>query len=99
MAWPVRTPCWSALRRLPLSMLKIDRSFVMDIEHDAGDHAICKTVLALGKTLNLDVLVEGVETQKQFDFLRPEGCDRFQGYHLSRPLPLGQLEQFEQPPD
>lgn len=86
------------LRRLPLSMLKIDRSFVMDIEHDAGDRAICKTVLALGKTLNLEVLAEGVETQEQFDFLRLEGCDRFQGYHLSRPLPLNQLEQFEQSP-
>lgn len=81
------------LRRLPLSVLKIDRSFVMDIEHDAGDRAICKTVLALGKTLNLDVVAEGVETQEQFDFLRQEGCDRFQGYHLSRPLLLEQIEQ------
>ena len=81
------------LRQLPLSVLKIDRSFVFDVADDAGGRAICQTVLALGKTLRLNVIAEGVETQEQFDYLIREGCDQFQGYLFSRPIPLALLEQ------
>ena len=81
----------SYLRRLPVSVLKIDRSFVMDIEQDEGDRAICKTVLALGQTLNLRIVAEGVETEAQFAFLEANGCDKFQGYLFGRPVPLAQL--------
>jgi diguanylate cyclase (GGDEF)-like protein/PAS domain S-box-containing protein len=80
------------LRRLPVSVLKIDRSFVRDIEQDEGDRAICKTVIALGQTLNMSIVAEGVETQAQFDFLEANGCDRFQGYLFGKPVPLAQLQ-------
>jgi diguanylate cyclase (GGDEF)-like protein len=79
------------LRRLPVSVLKIDRSFVRDIEQDEGDRAICKTVIALGQTLNLSIVAEGVETAAQFEFLQTHGCDRFQGFLFGRPVPLAQL--------
>ena len=79
------------LRRLPVSVLKIDRSFVRDIELDEGDRAICKTVMALGQTLNMSIVAEGVETPAQFAFLEANGCDRFQGFLFGRPVPLAQL--------
>jgi diguanylate cyclase (GGDEF)-like protein/PAS domain S-box-containing protein len=85
------------LRRLPVNVLKIDRSFVRDIERDEGDRAICKTVLALGQTLNMNIVAEGVETQAQFDFLMANGCDRFQGYLFGRPVPLAQLQAPARP--
>lgn len=79
------------LRRLPVSVLKIDRSFVRDIETDEGDRAICQTVMALGHTLNMSIVAEGVETPAQFAFLESNGCDRFQGFLFGRPVPLAQL--------
>ena len=79
------------LQRLPVSFLKIDRSFVRDIETDEGDRAICKTVMALGHTLNMSIVAEGVETLAQFAFLEANGCDRFQGFLFDRPVPLAQL--------
>lgn len=79
------------LRRLPLNVLKIDRSFVMNIEQSAGDRAICNTVLALGKSLGLQVVAEGVETPQQFDYLLQNGCDQFQGYLFSRPQAADRL--------
>jgi diguanylate cyclase (GGDEF)-like protein/PAS domain S-box-containing protein len=68
------------LQRLPISVLKIDRSFVHDIGHDEGDESICKMILALGKTLGLSIVAEGVETLEQYDFLKAHHCDTFQGY-------------------
>ena len=62
-----------------------------DIEQDEGDRAICKTVIALGQTLNLSIVAEGVETAAQFEFLQTHGCDRFQGFLFGRPVPLAQL--------
>ena len=85
------------LRRLPVSVLKIDRSFVRDIEQDEGGRAICKTVMALGHTLNMTIVAEGVETQAQFDFLEANGCDRFQGYLFGKPVPLAQLQSPARP--
>jgi diguanylate cyclase (GGDEF)-like protein/PAS domain S-box-containing protein len=82
------------LRRLPISVLKIDRSFVKEIETDDSDRAICQTILALGRTLKLSIVAEGVETSAQFEFLDAHGCDSFQGYLFSKALPLQDLDNL-----
>lgn len=81
------------LRKLPISVLKIDRSFVQDAVDDPSDQAICKTILALGQTLNLKVIAEGVETESQFALLQSNGCENFQGYLFSRPITVERLEE------
>ncbi len=80
----------SYLRQLPVTMLKIDRSFINDVP---GDAAIAATVIALGKKLGLTTVAEGVETQEQYDWLRSEGCDQVQGYLISRPVPSTRFER------
>ena len=79
------------LQRLPISVLKIDHSFVRDIGHDESDMGICKMILALGKTLGLSIVAEGVETLAQYDFLRAHECDKFQGFLFSKALPADRL--------
>jgi len=74
------------LKKLPLNKLKIDKSFVMDIPKDEDDIAITKAIIALGQSLNLKIIAEGVETQEQKDFLVKNGCDNIQGYYYSKPL-------------
>ena len=76
------------LKKLPVSTLKIDRTFVRDLPDDNEDAAITRAIIALGHSLNLSVLAEGVENQAQKDFLVRLGCDMMQGYMLARPLPL-----------
>jgi EAL domain-containing protein (putative c-di-GMP-specific phosphodiesterase class I) len=82
----------SYLKKMPLSELKIDKSFVDDIPDDADSCAIVKTILSLAKSLNLKTVAEGVETKKQLAFLRGEGCDEVQGYLFSKPLPATEME-------
>ena len=82
------------LKRLPLDQLKIDQGFVRNIISDSNDAAIAKMVVALAGSMGLAVIAEGVEQQAQADFLAHLGCDAYQGYFFSRPLPLAAFEAF-----
>jgi diguanylate cyclase (GGDEF)-like protein/PAS domain S-box-containing protein len=84
----------SYLRQFPLDSLKIDRSFIKDLNEDRDDAAICAAILAMARELNLTVVAEGVEQDDQVEFLRKHGCDQIQGFLYSKPLPLDQLEEF-----
>ncbi|MES2536808.1 MAG: EAL domain-containing protein [Pseudomonadota bacterium] len=84
----------SYLKRLPLDQLKIDRTFVSDVLTDANDAVIVRTIVALGQSLGLLVIAEGVETIAQRDFLARQGCHVFQGYLYSQPLTAEQFEDF-----
>ncbi|MET0124222.1 MAG: EAL domain-containing protein [Pseudomonas caspiana] len=75
------------LKRLPANELKIDRGFVRDLEHDSDDAAIISAIVAVGQALNLRIVAEGIETDRQQRFLTRLGCDSLQGYLLGHPLP------------
>jgi EAL domain-containing protein (putative c-di-GMP-specific phosphodiesterase class I) len=80
-----------ALKRFPVDCVKIDRSFVNDIPADAGDAALTRAIIAMGHSLGLHVVAEGVERTDQLDFLRREGCDEYQGYLFGKPMPEAAL--------
>ncbi|MCG7946151.1 MAG: EAL domain-containing protein, partial [Candidatus Thiodiazotropha taylori] len=82
----------SYLKRFPLNSLKIDRSFIRDIPENADDVTITSAIIAMAHQLNLGVVAEGVESQRQLDFLHQQGCEMAQGYFFSKPLPA---EEFE----
>ncbi|MCG6932702.1 MAG: EAL domain-containing protein [Gallionella sp.] len=82
------------LKRLPLDQLKIDQSFVRDLASDSNDKAIVKTIIAMAKSLDLDVIAEGVETAGQRQILLDMGCKNYQGYLFSKPLPIAQLDEI-----
>jgi diguanylate cyclase (GGDEF)-like protein/PAS domain S-box-containing protein len=75
------------LKSFPVHTLKIDRSFIKDVPADADDVAITHAIIAMGHSLRLNVVAEGVETVEQFEFLREHGCDLMQGYLVARPMP------------
>ncbi len=79
------------LKHLPIKRLKLDRSFVTDIETDANDASICAATIALGHNLGLEVVAEGVETEMQKDFLSRLHCDFLQGYLYSKPVPMDEV--------
>ena len=74
------------LKRMPATELKIDRAFVRDLEENAEDAAIVSSIVALGRSLQFNIVAEGVETAGQRDYLSSLGCDQLQGYHLGRPM-------------
>jgi diguanylate cyclase (GGDEF)-like protein/PAS domain S-box-containing protein len=81
----------SYLKRFPLAQIKIDRSFIQDITTDRNDAAIVNAVIAMGRSLGLTVIAEGVETEAQALYLRGQGCHHVQGYWFSRPLTVGEF--------
>ena len=83
-----------ALRKLPIDELKIDQSFVRDIVTDSDDAAIIATIIAMGRSLNLRVLAEGIEDDAQLALLRDQGCHLVQGFLMSRPLTADGLEAY-----
>jgi len=82
----------SLLKELPFHRIKIDRSFVMDINTDENNRIIVLTILAMGKNLNLNIIAEGVEDKEQFEFLKNNGCDDIQGFYFSKAV---SIEEFE----
>ncbi|CAN7322329.1 EAL domain-containing protein [Pseudomonas sp. LjRoot71] len=84
----------SHLKRLPLNTLKIDRSFICDVLTDSSSETIVRTVIALGQSMGMTVIAEGVETEAQQQFLLSNGCMQFQGYLFSKPLPLQAFTEF-----
>lgn len=82
----------SYLKRFPINMLKIDRSFIDGVTTNADDAAIATAIVNLGHSMKLSVIAEGVETEQQWNWLRESGCDEAQGYHFGRPMPADELE-------
>jgi diguanylate cyclase (GGDEF)-like protein/PAS domain S-box-containing protein len=74
------------IKHFPIDTLKVDRSFIRNLQQDSEDRAITKAIIAMGKTLSLTVVAEGVETQEQEDFLREHICDEMQGFYFSKPI-------------
>jgi diguanylate cyclase (GGDEF)-like protein len=82
------------LRQFPVDALKIDRSFVKDLHTSSDDAAICAAIIAMARELKLKVIAEGVETVEQLEFLRKHRCDQVQGYLISQPIPVKELEKL-----
>ncbi len=82
----------SAIKSLPLDQLKIDQAFVRDLDVNASDKAIVRTIIAMAQSLNLDAIAEGVETEQQRQILLNKGCTSFQGFLFGKPVPIDQFE-------
>jgi EAL domain-containing protein (putative c-di-GMP-specific phosphodiesterase class I) len=78
--------CLAYLRRFPIDVLKIDRSFVSDLNTSTDDQAICAAILSIAQRLSLDSVAEGIESEQQLGFLTKQGCGFGQGYYFSRPI-------------
>jgi EAL domain-containing protein (putative c-di-GMP-specific phosphodiesterase class I) len=82
------------IKRFPIDILKVDRSFVDGVPHDSEDAAITQAIIAMGRSLGLLVVSEGVETREQEAFLRAQGCNEMQGFLFSRPLSASDCAEF-----
>jgi len=84
----------SYLQRLPISTLKIDRSFLNDVQSENDDAPIITTIIGMAKNLKLNVIAEGIETSQQFEFLKKHQCDQAQGYFFGHPCPTEQFTKI-----
>jgi EAL domain-containing protein (putative c-di-GMP-specific phosphodiesterase class I) len=84
----------SYLKKLPIDTLKIDASFIQDLEDNKSDEAIVESIISLAKTMSFDVIAEGVETQAQEDILIEKGCSKIQGFLYAKPMPAEEMELF-----
>ena len=84
----------SYLKRFPVDYVKIDRSFICELDQVGEDSAIVRAIIAMVHSLELKVVAEGVETQAQADFLKAHGCDEMQGYLISRPVPAEEFVEL-----
>lgn len=84
----------SRLRTYPIDYLKIDQTFINEIEQDQDNSAIVTAVIGMAEGLEMSIIAEGIETSAQLEFLKNKGCNEVQGYLLSKPLPLVQIEAF-----
>jgi len=82
------------LKRFPIDTIKIDQAFVRDVTGEESAAAIVSYIINLAHMLRLEVIAEGVETEEQYEFLKKQGCDRMQGYLLSKPMPATQTREF-----
>ncbi len=82
----------NTLKDLHADVLKVDMGFLKETEHEERSRIILKTIISLAKLLDMEVITEGVETQKQVNFLKEYGCDIFQGYHFAKPMPMREFE-------
>jgi EAL domain-containing protein (putative c-di-GMP-specific phosphodiesterase class I) len=82
------------LKKLPVTEIKIDRSFVMDMKEDNNDAVIVRSTIDLAHNMSLKVTAEGVENQETWDLLRSHGCDQAQGYFISRPIPAADFLEW-----
>ena len=84
----------SYLKKLPLSIIKIDKAFVSDLDKAEGDRVLVDAILSIAQSMQLEVVAEGVETQSQADYLREKGTEMYQGWLFSKPLPSSSAEQW-----
>ena len=83
----------SYLKRFPIDTLKIDQSFIRNLTSYSDDAAIVRAIITMAKSLQLEIIAEGVENKEQLDFLRQEKCDIIQGFYVSKPLPFSRARR------
>ncbi len=84
----------SYLRQYHFDVLKIDKSFVDDLEHSNTDLGLVASIVSMGRILGVDIVAEGVESKSQLEYLKQIGCDLIQGYYFARPMPVREFEDF-----
>jgi len=85
---------YSYLKRFPIDILKIDKSFIDDVPYEKDDIAIVQAIIAMGKALGFSIMAEGTEQIEQIEFLKAQGCTYYQGYYKSKPIPAKKFEEL-----